>query len=143
MDTDSHRYDRSSDLSASICVHLWLIKIWVRVCTRNSPRISLMVADIDPLIFELSAFIRAIRGIAFSVASVASCKTNPGLVAAPPRSDLRVGPSFSGSNSRVFASLRGYHPPRPDSINPHVVNGETQWAGVGTPALAHRITARD
>jgi hypothetical protein len=33
-----------------------------------------MVADIDPLIFELSAFIRAIRGNAFSVASVTSCK---------------------------------------------------------------------
>jgi len=33
-----------------------------------------MVADIDPLILELSAFIRAIRGKAFAVASVATCK---------------------------------------------------------------------
>jgi len=33
-----------------------------------------MVADFDPLIFELSAFIRAIRGNAFSVAAVTSCK---------------------------------------------------------------------
>jgi len=33
-----------------------------------------MVADIDPLILELSAFIRAIRGKVLSVLSAVSCK---------------------------------------------------------------------
>jgi len=41
MDTDSHRYDRSSGLSASIRVHLWLIK----TSTGLSPKFSADFAD--------------------------------------------------------------------------------------------------
>jgi hypothetical protein len=65
------------------------------------PRISLMVADTNPRSMVLSAFIRAIRGKAFSVPSAASCKIHSSLVAAPPRQEIcgQLNPSFRVSSS--------------------------------------------